>query len=171
MRRKGFTLAEVLITLAVIGVVAALVIPTVLNNAGALQYKSSVKKAAAALNSAIRFRKLRTGNVITGVNNQKDLTDLFKEDLSILNTFGDNKIYTADSISYTFLGSNCEAVDSADLTWSGAACKVLIDVNGDAGPNQESDVENDFRDQYRFVITTSNVIPVKNSFGTRALTE
>ncbi len=171
MTRKGFTLAEVLITLAVIGVVAALTIPAVLNNAGAVQYKSSVKKAAATLNSAIRFRKLRTGNIIAGVNSQKDLTDLFKEDLSILSTSGDNKVYTTDSISYTFLGSNCEAVGVADKTWAGAACKVLIDVNGDKGPNQESDVENDFRDQYRFVITTSDVIPVKDSIAVRALTE
>ncbi len=33
-KEKGFTLAEVLVTLAVIGVVASLTIPTLINNIG-----------------------------------------------------------------------------------------------------------------------------------------
>ncbi len=171
MTKKGFTLAEVLITLTVLGVVAALAIPAILNSVGTAQYKSSVRKASATLNSAIRFRMLRTGQLVTGVSSQKDLADLFKEDLNAIRTRGNNVVYTTDSMSYTFLGSNCETTDIADRTWEGSACRVIVDVNGDNGPNQSSDEENAFRDQYRFVITTNDAVPAEGSFATRALIE
>lgn len=41
---SGFTLAEVLITLSVIGVVAAITIPSVMNRSSTLQYISALKK-------------------------------------------------------------------------------------------------------------------------------
>jgi prepilin-type N-terminal cleavage/methylation domain-containing protein len=43
--KKGFTLAEVLITLAIIGIVAALTIPSVIRNYQETQRKSAAKKA------------------------------------------------------------------------------------------------------------------------------
>ena len=49
----GFTLAEVLITLAIIGVVAALSIPAVISNSQQQEYKTGLKKAVSVLNSAI----------------------------------------------------------------------------------------------------------------------
>lgn len=51
--KKGFTLAEVLITLGIIGVVAAMTIPTLVNNAKHRQLESSFKKAYSALSQAI----------------------------------------------------------------------------------------------------------------------
>ncbi len=50
---KGFTLAEVLITLAIIGIVAALTIPAVVRNYRETQYKTQVKKAFTTLQQAI----------------------------------------------------------------------------------------------------------------------
>ncbi len=49
MNRKAFTLAEVLITLAIIGVVAALTIPSVVRNYQETQRKSAVKKQYSTL--------------------------------------------------------------------------------------------------------------------------
>ncbi len=51
--KKGFTLAEVLITLAIIGVVAALTIPGVIRNYREVQYKAQVKKAFSTLQQAV----------------------------------------------------------------------------------------------------------------------
>lgn len=50
---KGFTLAEVLITLGIIGVVAAIVIPTILNNSQDTQLKSAFKKSYSSINQAL----------------------------------------------------------------------------------------------------------------------
>ncbi len=52
MDRKGFTLAEVLITLAVIGVVAAMTIPTLVSKYHEKQRITQLKKAYSVLNQA-----------------------------------------------------------------------------------------------------------------------
>ena len=44
-KRFGFTLAEVLITLGIIGVVAAMTMPTLMNSTQGAQYKAAYKKA------------------------------------------------------------------------------------------------------------------------------
>src|SRR5699024_1889868 len=51
--RKAFTLAEELITLAIIGVVAALTIPSVISNSQQQEFKTGLRKAVSVLNSAI----------------------------------------------------------------------------------------------------------------------
>lgn len=53
MGYKGFTLAEVLITLGIIGVVAALILPTVKNNANQYIRKQQLKKAYSELSNAL----------------------------------------------------------------------------------------------------------------------
>ena len=52
-RLRGFTLAEVLITLAIIGVVAAISIPSVISNSQQQEFKTGLRKAVSVLNSAI----------------------------------------------------------------------------------------------------------------------
>jgi len=55
---KGFTLAEVLITLGVIGIVAALTIPTIMNYTFEKQSVSAAKKTYATLSSAVASYQL-----------------------------------------------------------------------------------------------------------------
>lgn len=55
-KRFGFTLAEVLITLTIIGVVAAMTIPTLLSNSSDQQYKTGLKKAISTINQAITMQ-------------------------------------------------------------------------------------------------------------------
>ena len=52
-KRFGFTLAEVLITLGIIGVVAAMTIPTLISNTNVAQFKTAYKKALSTLNQAV----------------------------------------------------------------------------------------------------------------------
>ncbi len=52
-KRFGFTLAEVLITLGIIGVVAAMTMPTLMNSTNGAQYKTAYKKALSVLSQAV----------------------------------------------------------------------------------------------------------------------
>ena len=52
-RKQGFTLAEVLITLGIIGVVAAMTMPTLMNSTQGAQYKAAYKKALSAISQGV----------------------------------------------------------------------------------------------------------------------
>lgn len=65
MHLFAFTLAEVLITLGIIGVVAALTIPTLIQNYQKQQIASRLKKAYSALSQAIKLSELDNGAVST----------------------------------------------------------------------------------------------------------
>ena len=53
----AFTLAEVLITLGIIGVVAAITMPSIVSNIQGMQYRSKVKKTYSALVQAVSLAK------------------------------------------------------------------------------------------------------------------
>ena len=51
--KSGFTLAEVLITLGIIGVVAAMTMPTLMNQTNGAQFRTAYKKALSAISQAV----------------------------------------------------------------------------------------------------------------------
>ena len=60
-RKSGFTLAEVLITLAIIGVVASMTLPSLNTNIGAARNRAALKKALSTLNGAVRMNEANNG--------------------------------------------------------------------------------------------------------------
>ncbi len=58
---KAFTLAEVLITLAIIGVVAAISIPSVISSSQQQEFKTGLRKAVSVLNQAITMNMALDG--------------------------------------------------------------------------------------------------------------
>ena len=68
----GFTLAEVLITLGIIGVVAAMTMPTLINSTNGAQYKTAFKKALSVMSQAvamnIALNDYDLSEIITGAN-------------------------------------------------------------------------------------------------------
>lgn len=63
--KKGFTLAEVLITLGVIGVVAAITMPTLINNYKKSAYVSKFKHTYSLLQQAIALSQVENGPLDT----------------------------------------------------------------------------------------------------------
>lgn len=59
--KKGFTLAEVLVTLGIVGVVSALTLPTLINNFRAKALETSFKKADAVLTRAMQTTMFEHG--------------------------------------------------------------------------------------------------------------
>lgn len=76
--KKGFTLAEVLITLGIIGVIAALTIPTLINNIQTEQFRTGLKKSYTTLSQAVSTIQAQnsdldvssTDNLITDLGTQ-----------------------------------------------------------------------------------------------------
>ena len=66
--KTGFTLAEVLITLGIIGVVAAMTIPTLIANTNAQKYRSKFKKSISTLSQAARMSQAQYGFDYAGVS-------------------------------------------------------------------------------------------------------
>lgn len=61
MKKNGFTLAEVLITLAIIGVVATMTLPALMTNTGEQQAKTGLKKALNTLTEAAKLHEALSG--------------------------------------------------------------------------------------------------------------
>lgn len=63
-RKKAFTLAEVLITLGIIGVIAAITIPILMHNYKKISTLAQIKEAYTVLNNALDKAKIEYGNDI-----------------------------------------------------------------------------------------------------------
>ena len=75
MKKNGFTLAEVLITLAIIGVVATMTLPTLMNNAGEQQYKTGLKKGINTLTEAGQMNEAVAGYDYSSCTSDDDGTN------------------------------------------------------------------------------------------------
>ena len=93
--KRAFTLAEVLITLAIIGVVAAISIPSVISNSQQQEFKTGLRKAVSVLNSAITMNMAIDGE---SPYENKDLFNYLQRHMAIMATTSklENKF-----ISYT----------------------------------------------------------------------
>ena len=120
-RLKGFTLAEVLITLAIIGVVAAISIPSVISNSQQQEFKTGLRKAVSVLNSAITMNMAIDGE---SPYDNKDLFRYLQRHMSIIETYsylhkkyrvatpkgtsswGNAVFYTTDCMRFEFYDAN-----------------------------------------------------------------
>ena len=76
MIKKGFTLAEVLVTLLVIGVIAALTIPQLINSTEERQFKTAYKKAVSTIANATEL--MEANEVSCSVATNEDLAKCMK---------------------------------------------------------------------------------------------
>lgn len=84
-KRFGFTLAEVLITLGIIGVVAAMTMPTLMNSTQGAQYKAAYKKALSALSQAVTLNvALDEWSFADADNNIYKLEDMFNSRMNVV---------------------------------------------------------------------------------------
>ncbi|MBR1753944.1 type II secretion system protein, partial [bacterium] len=78
---RGFTLAEVLITLGIIGVVAALTIPTLMQKTNEREIISALKKSHSNLSQAYKLAKVEHGSPDTWYNEESDVNDTTRSTL------------------------------------------------------------------------------------------
>jgi prepilin-type N-terminal cleavage/methylation domain-containing protein len=100
-KKKGFTLAEVLITLLIIGVVASLVIPSIINDTQQAEFDIMFKKNYASFANAARLMMMDNGGNLIGLfNNSSDMLNQFGEHILI------TKKCQAGSTECVYAGTN-----------------------------------------------------------------
>ena len=106
--KKGFTLAEVLITMAIIGVVAALTIPSVMVNAREQGNITAYKKALSVLNSAISLSSAMDSKGPSASSTAKELMDDIASKMNVIQGTADGcttdcSFTTADGMTFTYM--------------------------------------------------------------------
>ncbi len=132
MKKSAFTLAEVLLVLGIIGVIAAVTIPAVTTSNQNKKFTALTKKAQSTLQGAIdnkmgyTLSRPTSGNLITwlvaGSDFNQDTIKYVKKD--------DETITTPDGMVFYASGT---AATNGKLKYSGT---VYVDLNGAEGPTQ-----------------------------------
>ena len=89
--KKGFTLAEALLTIGIIGVVAAMTLPTVINETRDKEYAAARKKALATIGEAVRLITIQ-GDIRYAENAQDFVENYLKKQLQIVKTCDNNNL-------------------------------------------------------------------------------
>lgn len=157
-RHAGFTLAEVLITLGIIGVVAAMTIPTLMSNTGKSEFKTAYKKIISAVNQAVTMSVaidyLDFGDAYAGTADTESIYRILQNKMQIAKTetssanpeimrmfksTGNNNytIFFADGmvLSYPRSAANCTNQRANERR---SLCAGIVDVNGTKNPNKLS---------------------------------
>lgn len=183
LKKTGFTLAEVLITLGIIGVVAAMTIPTLINQTKDSDMKAGFKKAVSALNQAITLNFALDGNDFADLRGTASTISslspyyMFVTRMNVVSVssaanatlggpFGTTNNYTMflnDGMAITF-ATNVPAADPGCSAPNIAACKMVVDVNGAKGPNALSTAVTSGKIKDQFVLNFYNgqVVPNDN---------
>jgi len=159
---KGFTLAEVLITLLIIGVIASIVIPGIIADTQQAEYKTAFKKTFGDLSQGLKKASL-DGSIKGRCNgNHICFRNIFLPNLSYVKTcdapnngncFASNQLGSGwdagasvvlnNGVSVLFYSYdlNCTGNQTGIFPGQGACGEALIDVNGpNKGPNNSKDI-------------------------------
>ena len=185
-KKLGFTLAEILIALAVIGIAAAMTIPILMQNIGEQQYKSAWKNTyAAVVSAATLIANDNSGTLKDVFTNGSNMQTTFLGKLNYVKSCDNNvegncwssgwKNYVgtaATSLGTTVPGAvlsngayvvfgwttkDCSTVDGLGAFDCGS---IYVDVNGSTNPNRAG------KDIFRLHVQSGGIIPYGATNGT-----
>ena len=159
-KKSGFTLAEVLVTLMIIGVIAAMTIPSLMQSTAQQEYKAAFKKAVSMLNQAVTLNYAldgEDGSNFTGVS----FYNLLTKRLNVMSSNGTSELYTADGMWFkvTTTSNPCNANADNPNSTGNICSKVEVDVNGQKGPNKFTEATNKIFDKFTVSIYPQKALP------------
>lgn len=175
--KTGFTLAEVLITLAIIGVVAALTIPVLISNAQKAQYYTAFQKGYADLNAIVESLVLENNDMAGAITSYGSITSAIRSKVKEAKFCPESKPYgtcMASSIKFTkSLVDNFDSYDmvvladgeaiaiqpftnphcsNSDGNFTDVCGQIYLDTNGIKPPNETG------RDVFFFVLRNKKLV-------------
>ena len=109
MKKNGFTLAEVLITLVIIGVIGALTVPALIQNTQKQEYVSALKKTYSTLSQAVQIIIAEEGSPkgdAGWASSAANISKLFKQHISSIKTCKENGKCFAPNTKYKTLNGS-----------------------------------------------------------------
>ena len=178
-KRAAFTLAEVLITLGIIGVVAAMTMPSLINSAQKKELVAQYKKAYSVISQAYLMISNDNGGSLEGVfTSYNDYIDVFSKyiknvkvcrineqvsrcyldsykhlDGSVISTDTGSTLTTPDGATLRFYHINSGCTGTTELKKPIGCGRIRVDVNGIKKPNTVG------YDIFDFYITQNGIIP------------
>lgn len=180
--KMAFTLAEVLITLLVIGVVASLVIPALLQNTQDQEFKTAWKKAYSEIAQATQYLLMDNGNNLVGLCSDDDHNCLRNKYLLYLtsikqcntgaslgncwsatqkyldgtkyvpNDFAGAILMNGTAVRFYMNNQNCDFTIETG-TGLPICAKIIVDVNGLKKPNTYG------KDMFSILILKNRILP------------
>lgn len=154
--KAGFTLAEVLLTMTIVGVIAAMTIPTLHYQRVKKEYSAKLKNFYSKIDNAILDMEMDKGSfrdmtLPTG----NPCTECFKWYMNNLDPYiGHDFVNRANNRDMVYFKDGSAIV----LFYSGACMDIIYDTNGDRPPNNAG------YDRYRFLFCFTD-INRQNWFG------
>ena len=150
MKKNGFTLAEVLITLGIVGVIAALTIPSMTHNVSKQQVGPALAKGINSLEAANRKALADNGAI--------RLNDIDDNYFNILDLTLNGVILEESGNTTGFISNDGISYSNSAFAWSGnsANTTVTIDINGSKKPNKGG------IDQFNVIIDVSGKVELAN---------
>ena len=178
--KKGFTLAEVLITLGIVGTIATITLPSLMNNILVQELEAQFKKTVSDLHSFARYFQAQNDISVplyTALNDSNKLFNEFQKYMAKSSktsnwTWGNSKTTTmvykyhslTDPTGTTLTSSICDATgklqdgngriysfdDAPNRGFNGP--RVCVDINGTKGPNTYG------LDVFSFLFTTDGLV-------------
>lgn len=164
MKKLGFTLAEVLITLSIVGVVAAITIPSFVSNARNQANASKLSSNVAAIENAYTtMMAAESANDITETPYYKHfIAEEYEEAMAQLSKYlkidssSDKECITKTGSVLTFEKNEIDVEETTananGFTSIGSIGSIAIDVNGKTNPNMEG------RDKFYFLIAKNGTL-------------
>ena len=181
--KNGFTLAEVLITLVIIGVIAAMTIPTLMNNTNNQELVSKLKKTYSTLAQATNKIIADEGNPqadiggwATSTNvisemykkyliNTKDCTNGMGNCLATtykaldgsvadsLQTAGNNIVLPDGAVMAFWVSTYSDSCSTTRYGTGNVCQEMVVDINGGKKPNMVG------KDVFAFDLTPNGLVP------------
>lgn len=178
-KKFAFTLAEVLITLGIIGVVAAMTMPTLINNSQKQELVAKYKKVYSEISQAYLMAQNNNGGTIEGLcTSANDYITLFSKYLKnvqtcetndekpycftrsfktltgrVVNTDTGATLTTTDGATLLFYHISSSCKGTTELNKAIGCARIRADINGTKMPNTVG------YDIFDFYLTQYGVIP------------
>lgn len=153
-------------TLPIIGIVAALTLPTLISNTDSAKNTAAYKKSLATLHQALLIGEAQNGKQYSKFDDLWEKS--IKESLTNLQDIPNGFIFAdGTEIKYETLGNPCRRTPQEPSAHT--ACAILtIDTNGfDNGPNirttKQTGRYKHVKDQFKVLLYTDTVIPEKGT--------